>query len=59
MDKYLGRRACFKLAVLAAYVSGAETLASVAKRYGATRQAAGKHAAAARKVFSNVNSTVD
>lgn len=55
MDAFLGRRACFKLAVLAAVISGNETLASVARRYGTSRQAAGKHAAAARRIFGNGN----
>ncbi len=55
LDAYLGRRACFKLAVLAAVFSGQETLASVARRYGTSRQAAGKHAASARRIFTNCN----
>lgn len=55
MDAYLGRRACFKLTVLAAVISGDETLASVARRYGTSRQAAGKHAANARRIFGNDN----
>ena len=54
-DAYLGRRACFKLAVLAAVISGEETLASVARRYGTSRQAAGKHARNARRIFGNDN----
>jgi len=57
MDKFLGRRACFKLAVLAAVFSGQETLADVARRYGTSRQAAAKHAAAARRIFTNCKPT--
>ena len=54
-DRYVGRRTCFKLAVLAAILSGNESLASVARRYGTTRQAAAKHSAAARKIFGDDN----
>jgi len=50
-DLFLGRRACFKLAVLTALLSGEETLASVARRYGVTPQAAQKHANSARKIY--------
>jgi len=51
LDQFIGRRACFKLAVLAAVFSGQETLASVARRYRVTPQAAQKHAANARRIF--------
>jgi transposase-like protein len=55
MDQYLGRRPCFKLSVLAAVISGNEPLSAVARRYGASKQAAGKHAAAARRIFGKGN----
>lgn len=50
-DEYLGRRACFKLAVLAHQISGEGTLAGVARKYGVTRQAAFKHATDAKRIF--------
>jgi hypothetical protein len=54
-DEFVGRRVRFKLAVLAAVISGDESLASVARRYGTTRQAASKHAANARRIFGISN----
>jgi len=51
MDEFLGRRVCFKLAVLATVISGHATLASVARRYSVTPQAAQKHATTARRIF--------
>jgi hypothetical protein len=50
MDQYLGRRACYKLAILSALLNG-ENLSAVARRFGTSKQAAGKHAAAARRIF--------
>jgi hypothetical protein len=51
LDKYLGRRPVFKLAVLAAVFGGTETLAGLARRHGVSPAAAGKHAKAARRIF--------
>jgi hypothetical protein len=54
LDEYIGRRACFKIAVLAAVLSGDTTLAAVARRYGASRQAAWLHAKKAERIFGTV-----
>jgi len=50
-DAYFGRRFVFKSDVLAQVVSGSGTLAEIGRRHNASRQAAYKHAAAARRIF--------
>ena len=55
LDEYLGRRAAFKMAVLARVVAGSgETLAAIGRRFGASRAAACHHARAARVTFGIV-----
>lgn len=48
---YLGRSSAFKLEVLATIASKSGTLASVARRYSVTRQAAHQQAKKARIAF--------
>jgi len=50
-EQYFGRSFALRFGVLAAIVSGSESRAEVARRHGASRQAAAKHAARARRIF--------
>jgi hypothetical protein len=50
-DEYFGRSFALRFAVLAQVVSGTGTLADVGRRHGASKQAASKHAAKARRIF--------
>lgn len=50
-DRYVGRTACIRLAVLAKHISGTGTLASIARRHRVTKAAMTAHARRAREIF--------
>jgi hypothetical protein len=52
---YLGKHTMLKIDCLAFVLGQPGSLASIARRYGVTRQAAHNHARAAREVFGVVN----
>lgn len=51
-DEFFGKSFAFKFACLAHVVGGQGSFAELARRHGASRQAAHKHAVRARKVFN-------
>ena len=51
-DAYFGASFVLRFAVLTQVATGKGSLAAVAKKHGATRQAAHQHAVAARRIFA-------